>query len=728
MIIVLIKSECAEFDLYNSMIVFPRRNHNPPSLFERICHPATLATAWSRVRGNKGAPGGDGETIAAFAARAGARLERLRQELLSGSYRPGPYRSLLIAKPGGGERRLSIPCVVDRVAQAATALVLGEVLEPEFDDASYGYRPGRSVAMAVRRVGSLYRDGYHWVVDGDIRTFFDRVPHAPLLKHLAAVTDDARLVDLVGLWLDGFSEDGLGLPQGSPISPLLANLYLDEVDDEIGAAGVHLVRYGDDFVILCRSEARAEGALERMAALLAEKGLELHPEKTRIVSFQEGFRFLGHLFFRSLVMKSDDDMEPAGETEPMRFPSPDIEAAEAAIAPDSASPTTSAATMGVTPPASVPADAPAWGEGTAPERIPIEPDLAIEPDFRAALGAEPPGRFSPILCPLYVMEGGLRVDLRNEAFIVVDGEAELLAIPPGQVDRIEIGPHVGISDAAIRQAMAWRVPVAMVNGFGEQVGCITPRLARRADLHLAQAACALDELRRLELARIIVQGRLRNQQVQLKRLNREAGVASVTEAAEAIAKLSRRTLAARAVNELMGYEGAATARYWPGLGGCLKHGWRLTERTRQPPKDAANAVISWLASMLARDLYTLILRRDLHPGLAVLHGSRDDHDGAVYDLMEEFRAPLSEGLAVSLFNKRHLRTAHFFARDDEGVRLSREGRTAVIRGYEAKLDSRVRSRRCKAETTWRGLMQEQVNAYARHMVGAERYRPYLMDY
>lgn len=703
------------------MIAAPRRNDKPPSLFDRICDPATLAIAWSRVRGNKGAPGGDGETIAAFAGRAGARLERLRQELVSGSYRPGPYRTLTVAKPSGGTRRLSIPCVIDRVAQAAAALVLGEVLDPQFDDASYGYRPGRSVAMAVRRVASLYRDGYHWVVDGDIRTFFDEVPHAPLLKHLAAVTGDPRLVDLVGLWLDGFSEDGRGLPQGSPISPLLANLYLDEVDDEIGEKGLHLVRYGDDFVILCRSEARAEGALERMAALLAEKGLALHPEKTRIVRFQDGFRFLGHLFFRSLVMKSDDDMEPAGEPEPERFRPPDIDVTTA-IASDSASPATPAATMGVTPPASVPADAPAWGEGTAPESMPPDPDL------RVALGAEPPGRFSPILCPLYVMEGGRRVDLRNEAFIVVDGEAELLAIPPGQVDRIEIGPHVGISDAAIRQAMAWRVPVAMVNGFGEQVGCIMPKLARRADLHLAQAACALAEGRRLELARIIVQGRLRNQQVQLKRLNREANVADVAEAAETIAKLSRRTLAARTVNELMGYEGAATARYWPALGGCLKHGWRLTERTRQPPKDAVNAVISWLASMLARDLHALIVRRDLHPGLAVLHGCRDDHDGAAYDLMEEFRAPLSEGMAVSLFNKRHLREAHFFARDDDGVRLSREGRTAVIRGYEAKLDSRVRSRRCKTETTWRGLMQEQVNAYARHMVGAERYRPYLMDY
>lgn len=691
------------------MIAVPRRNDKPPELFARVCDPATLAIAWSRVRGNRGAPGGDGETIGAFAARAGQRLERLRQDLISGTYRPGPFRAVEVRKPSGGIRRLSIPCVVDRVAQAAAALVLTEVLDPEFEDASYGYRPGRSVAMAVRRVSSLYRDGYHWVVDGDIRTFFDRVPHPPLLKHLEAVTGDERLADLVALWLDGFSEDGLGLPQGSPISPLLANLYLDEVDEEIGESGVHLVRYGDDFVIVCRSEARAEGALERMAALLAEKGLELHPEKTRIVSFQEGFRFLGHLFFRSLVTKSEGEEEEAEEQ-------PD--AALSAGPPADITPAPSAP-VSVMPPASVAADATAWGEasGGPPEE-----------DLRASLGAEPVGRFSPILCPLYVMEKGRRVDLRNEAFTVIDGEIELLAVPPGQVDRIELGPHVGISDAAIRQAMAWRVPVAMVNGFGEEVGCITPKLARRADLHLAQAACALDPAKRVELARIIVQARLRNQRIQLKRLIRDAGVAKATVAADAIAKMTRRTLSAKGVSELLGFEGAGTAQYWPALGACLKHGWQMNARSRQPPKDAVNAVISWLASMLARDLYALILRRDLHPGIAVLHGSQDDHDGAVYDLMEEFRAPLSEGLAVALFNKRHLRPEHFYAREDGGVRLSREGGEAVIRGYEAKLDSRVKSRRLKAETSWRGLMQEQVNAYARHMLGEERYRPYLMDY
>ncbi|MBK8906690.1 MAG: CRISPR-associated endonuclease Cas1 [Rhodospirillales bacterium] len=710
-----------------------------PSLFASVCSAHTLTMGWAKVRANKGGPGGDGETLWDFRAQAGPRIERLARELMGGDYRPGPLRAVDVPKRSGGTRTLSIPCVVDRVAQTAAAMVLGPVLEPEFEDSSFAYRPGRSVERAVARVSALYRDGYRYVVDGDIRAYFDSIPHAPLVARLEAIVDDERLIDLIELWLEGFDEDGVGIPQGSPISPLLANLYLDAVDERIERRGVRLVRYADDFVLLCRSESRAAGALERMAALLAEHGLELHPEKTRIVRFENGFTFLGRLFVRSLVVKTDPDEaapevaasepdppwndaavaeeRPPGDVVP--FPMP-AAAANAGVAEPEEPPEPV-----VTIPREVSGSAAVASAAHAPAEPPAEPPPA---DLRAELGAAPHGRFAPILAPLYVMESGRRIDLRNEALVVLEGEVELLALPPGRVDRIEVGPYVEIAQAAIRQAMAWRIPVAMVDGHGEAIGSIEPKLVRRAGLHLAQAGCVLDPARRLALARILVEGRLRSQQKKLKKLNQDAHVERVEDAAEEIFRLSRRAAHGDGVDQVMGFEGAATRRYWPALGALLKHGWRLGKRTRRPPADAVNAVISWLSAMLTRDVHALVLRRGLHPGFAALHGSYDGHDGALYDVVEEFRAPLAEGPAVGMFNRRRLREEHFYVDGEGRVRINRQGRTVVIRAYEAGLDREIKSQWRDGRTTWRGVMEEQVDAYARHMLGEETYRPYDLDY
>lgn len=692
------------------------------ALFDAVCDPNTLTMAWARVRSNRGAAGGDGESVAAFAEAWGLRIERLSAELKAGSYRPGPLRRVSVAKKSGGRRTLAIPCVVDRVVQTAAAMVLAPVLEPEMEEASHAYRPGRGVATAVARVSALQRQGYGYVVDGDIRAYFDSVPHRPLLARLARSIEDQRLLDLVALWLEAFDEDGAGIPQGSPISPLLANLYLDEVDEEIEGSGVRLVRYADDFVLLCRSEAKAAGAMERIAALLRERGLELNPEKSRVVSFQEGVTFLGHLFVRSLVMKAEKPEPEPTEAE--------LAAAEVETGADTVVPFPDRG-AGEPPPLSEQEPAKVIdlaARRPAPGAAPDDHGPAAEKpvDLRAEFGAAAPGELAAILAPLYVMEKGRRVELRNEAFVVRDGEAELLALPPGQVDRIELGPFVDISTEAIRQAMAWRVPVAMLNGWGETLGSVEPVPARRASLHLAQAACVLDAERRLALARVLVEGRIRSQQGKIKKLNLNAGSETVDATGEELLRFARRCTVGKSVDELMGYEGAATARYWRALHALLRHGWRLDKRERRPPGDAVNAVISWLSWMATRDVQALVLRRGLHPGFGILHATADRHEGVVYDMVEEFRAPLAEGLAVALFNRRHLRPEHFY--EERGVRLNGDGRKVVIRAYEAKLDQKRTSPRRKVQTSWRGLMLEQVDAYARHVLGQEPYAPCRLDY
>lgn len=304
----------------NARLLGPRRlaarlfgRRRSRDLLRKAVSSATLAAAWARVRRNAGVAGGDGMSCGAFERDSRRRLAELRRDILSGGYAPGPVRRVEILKANGGARPLAIPCVADRVVQTAVALTLGPLLEPGMPPTSFGYRTGLGVADAVSRVVELRRDNRHWVLESDVARFFETVPHRPLLDLLESRVRDPRTVGLVELWLDGSDGEARGLLQGSPLSPLLANLYLDEVDRLLDGPDGRLVRYADDFVVLCRRKSDAEAARERAATLLDDRGLELHPDKTRIGRFEDGFWFLGHYFVNGLVLR---DLEHTAEAAP----------------------------------------------------------------------------------------------------------------------------------------------------------------------------------------------------------------------------------------------------------------------------------------------------------------------------------------------------------------------------------------------------------------------------
>lgn len=260
-------------------------------MYRSICQIETLRQAWRQVRRNGATRGGDGETLAQFERSLDRRLAALAEDLRAGRYRPGPLRKVPLRKPDGRVRLLRIPGLADRVVQTACHRLLSAALDARMSAGSFGYRPARSVAQALARLRSLGAGGA-WVLDADIETFFDRVPHAPLLDELGIWVADEAVLRLIGLWLSSFGK-GVSLAQGSPISPLLANLVLHPLDMAFARARIPFVRYADDFVALGDSRGAARQAREVAATTLARRGLALHTGKTRIVPPGEAFGFLG---------------------------------------------------------------------------------------------------------------------------------------------------------------------------------------------------------------------------------------------------------------------------------------------------------------------------------------------------------------------------------------------------------------------------------------------------
>lgn len=274
-------------------------------LIDKVFAERNLLASHHKVAANKGAPGVDHVTIEEFSRHLASNVEKLSKALHGGTYRPQAIRRTFIPKPGSKEQRpLGIPTVRDRVVQGAVRHVLEPIFEREFAEQSYGFRPGRGCKDALRRVDHLLGLGYLHVVDVDLKSYFDTIPHNRLMGRLRERVADGRVLDLVEAFLKAGILNGLeeaepemGAPQGAVLSPLLSNIYLNPLDHLMAAKGIEMVRYADDFVILCKSREEAEQALALVRQWCEAEGLTVHPTKTKVVNARtEGFDFLGYHF------------------------------------------------------------------------------------------------------------------------------------------------------------------------------------------------------------------------------------------------------------------------------------------------------------------------------------------------------------------------------------------------------------------------------------------------
>ena len=275
-------------------------------LVRKLVQANNLLAGWQRVRDNHGCAGADGVSIEVFEHALQPNLSLLVEEIPRRTYHPLPLLKILVDKgKGDGESRvLSVPTVRDRVAQSAALNILEPLFEAEFENCSFAYRKGHSWRQAIQKVREYYEQGYRWVLDADIDAFFDSVPHDKLINKVRHVVPDNNLNYLINLWIKAEVWDGSkisnlkkGIPQGSPISPMLANLYLDELDEGLLSQGIRLVRYADDFVILCKTREKALSAVALTETIL--KKMELELDEADLVNFEQGFKFLGVIFLHS---------------------------------------------------------------------------------------------------------------------------------------------------------------------------------------------------------------------------------------------------------------------------------------------------------------------------------------------------------------------------------------------------------------------------------------------
>jgi CRISPR-associated protein Cas1 len=686
-------------------------------LIDDLLRDDTLLSAWHRVAENGGMAGTDGVNLKTFGADIVARIGRLRAEVRGKRYKPSALLQVHLPRPGKDPRLLAVPTVRDRLLQTAAALLLTPLLDPHFEKESFAYRPGRSVAQAIARVIEGRQAGYHAVVDADIHAYFDHIPHTELIRQLRPYLPDDSLLPLLHLWLEapiqtqhGLERHQCGIPQGSPLSPLLSNLYLDPFDEAIARQDRWLVRYADDFVVLCHDNDSAERTLEEAAAWLAGAKLELNFDKTRVTSFALGFSFLGVRF------EGDAQWAELPEAAPWLLPAAVVRQANrlekahsCRSEPSPAQPAATVATVANSP----------------------DVDSALPP-LPASEGLTPLATRSsaaPLLRTLYLTEAGAYLHREGERIIVARGDEELASLPVEKIDQVLVDCEGAISFGALRYLLRRRVAVVVLDAPGEPLGAFSNLAGGSVELHRAQFRRADDPDFCLGLGRAIVAGKIANSRLLLRRYLRfRPEIPDTWNAALKSRQIA--ALAAPNLDSVRGHEGAAARAWFEALSVILGKDWRFNGRNRQPPRDPVNALLSYGYAVLFHSVWTLVLRRGLNPGVGALHACRNGHPALVSDLMEEFRALIVDATVIRFLLHSDLRPADLHAQDEGndagGYRLSQDLRRRFVRALEDKLAASVAHPLTGQTIDWRRAIQGQVDHWA-DVVQARTpvYRPWM---
>ncbi len=519
-----------------------------------------------------------------------------------------------------------MPTVGDRVLQTAAARQLSRGFEEEFLECSFGYRPGRSVDRAIARIRKCHSLGYQFVADADIQSFFDRVDHDVLLARLGERHPGPLLLGLIRQWVFAHVWDGShvhplqrGIPQGSPISPLLANFFLEDFDRELEKSGRKLVRYADDFLILTRTPAEAEQALLESGTALAEAHLSLNLEKTHIVDFEHGFRFLGALFRGDEIWVPWKHDRRKGRVLFMAPPMPFSLRGRYRYAPPRGALEIALEKAG--------ADKSPFSHGPSVER-------------------------SQFVAYLYLTEQGAVFRKAGDRFLVEKDDEVLLDLPYHKLENVLLFGNIQVTTQAMAELLEKGVNLSLFSRQGTFRGALAPPRGKNVDLRIAQFEHYRDGGRALATAKAVVAAKIANGLAVLARYREKKPVSEQFEQR----RISLETAVATAgtatdIASLDGVEGNAAKTYFSLLMEFNRSTMNWPGRQKHPSTDPLNALLSLAYTLLMNELTALLEGAGLDPYLGFLHQVDYGRPSLALDLVEPFRHPVADRLVLTLVNR-----------------------------------------------------------------------------
>ncbi len=599
-------------------------------------------------------------------------LQQLSQSLADGSYQASALQGVILRQPGRHPRPLCVPPLEDRIAQRAVVEVMSDDIDQLSTIDSYGYRKGKSRMQARDKILALNRQGYEWFFEADIQSFFDLVSHDEIENRLNSFFPDEPLSIQIMQWLRApvrFEGETIqrqaGLPQGSPVSPMLANLLLEDFDADLEAAGMKLLRFADDFVILCKNRKQAEAAAKRARHSLQELGLDFNEAKTRMGKFSQGFKFLGYTFLEGYAIESYRNHETAAK---LKFD--DIPAASWLAKLLSQQPQ----------------KIQQLNNRLDKKRLHNEPASIFSSPAPQALQQALPS--NELGATLFVTQPIKQIRQHNGLLQVLDSADKqvLQQIGWNELNSIVLIGRHAMTQPCLLAALKQGVSIHYCTEYGHYQGMSTNRNPSQEgpELWLRQTTIFQPENpQALQLARILVDARIHNQIEVIRQRIRHDGE-PVETPINAMLELMRHLQAAQNFDQIRGYEGQAAALYFKQLAQWVPPGFKFNGRNKRPSTDPFNALLSLGFTILYSHTSSILQIAGLYPWQGFYHQPRGRHQALASDMMEVFRH-LVERTALTLLRSGQLKENDFYHLPDGACRLTRE----AIKIYLTQLNARM---------------------------------------
>lgn len=808
------------------------------SIIQQFLSLDNFQQGWLKVSAKGGSAGIDDETIENFKVNLTVNLTQLRDAVANQTYQFLPCKQVFIPKKKGEFRELKIPTIRDRIIQHALLTVLVPLFEPYFSSVSFAYRPNLSYINAVEKVAHWRDIGYRFVLDADVVKFFDNINHQRLLTEVKKLVNEPLILNLIQRWISvgvltekGIIRANKGIPQGAVISPLLANIYLNEFDHILAHSDLKLVRYADDFVVLANSQERIISAYYQVEQILADFQLELHQQKSQITNFDYGFRFLGHGFLQNAIFPLEDKPEKKGkkkssipkatkwekEAEKIEDTNvdeflvidilPEINNSNLSdsnlssainhlddnliednvnhdltdiyleqnliniqfdndlvsdnvsenltdiyldnnstntylvsqstdnifqnklINNDLNSNLISNGLISTNDHSTISSlDENLINNNATPQVIRnYLTDSNLDENSTTQLKSAINQYWNQEMATLYLMEQGTTLAKNHLRFIIHLTTKKKFELPLNDVERILIFGNIHLTTPVMNSCLQNNVPLLFLNQFGHYKGHLWSGESIHLPSHLTQFEKRTNLSFQFRVSLAIVYGKLYNSKQLLLRLNRKRKIAEVKKAINGINDDLLSLERVNNIDSLRGYEGISAARYFPALGQLITNpDFSFCLRTRQPPKDAVNSLLSFGYTLLFNNVLSLIITEGLSPYLANFHYGEDKKPYLAFDLMEEFRSVIVDSLVIKMVNNSWLKPEDFEkVVSHGGVYISGEGKRLFLKHFEKRMNEAVSHPSQQSPVTYRQAIQLQIRRYKQSLLSNVPYEPFL---